>query len=157
MISLLNIQVECICLSHHSAPAAHRTFVLDSLTLASTRLALNLHLLVNSGGQHMFLNMDAMSITGGARIHLPIGTAWSLTVLTDLLLFQLEFCAVAIVEISKGNTDSDLHIRPTSLTWLVTEMPTTAEESWERVERIMVLPATTTLLSLLQPSYPYWS
>lgn len=53
------------------------------------------------------------------------------------------------IEISQGNANSDLHIRPTALAVLVSEVSATAEKSREQVERIM-LPATAALLPLLQ-------
>lgn len=79
----------------------------------------------------MLLDLDTMSTTSGTCIYLPIRTARSLTVFADLLLFQLKFGTVAIIEVFQRNTNSDFHIRSTPLAGLMTEMPTATKESRE--------------------------
>jgi hypothetical protein len=57
---------------------------------------------------------------------------------------------MSIVEILQRNTDSNFHVRTSSLAASMSEMSTSTEKPREEVKGIVVA-ATATLLSLLQP------
>jgi hypothetical protein len=73
--------------------------MLDRLALSSTMLALHLHLLEDTWRQHMLLNHNAMSAAMATSINLPIRTSRAFALLTNLLLLELEFRRMPIVEI----------------------------------------------------------
>jgi len=124
--------------------------MLDCLPLPTARIASNLHLLEYSWCKHVFLDLDSVAITGMTSIHLSIRTSAPVTFITYLLFLQLKLGRVSIVEISQRDANSNFHIRTTSLSRLMAEMSTSAEESREQIEWIMVVSATS-LCSLFQP------
>jgi hypothetical protein len=134
---------------------ARRTFVLNSLSLASTCFARDLYLLKDARGEHVFLDLHSLAVTHITRIDLPVRTARAVALVANLLFLQLEFRRMAVVEILQGDANADLHIGSPSLT-LVSKVPTTAtaKEARKQIERVMAPAALATLFALLEPFMP---
>jgi hypothetical protein len=123
--------------------------MLDRLPLPATRIARNLHLLENTWRKLVLLDLHTMPITSMTGIHLSIFTSTALALLTNHLFLQLEFGGMSIVEILQRNTDSNFHVRASSLASSMPEMSSAAEEPREQVEGVVVV-AAAALLSLLE-------
>ena len=125
--------------------------MLNGLSLTTTSIAGNLHLLENSWCKHVLLDLYSMSTTYVAGIDLAICTSGAFALVADLLSFELEFRGVAVVEVSKRDAYSYFHVWSTSLSLLVSEMSAASEESGEQIEWIMVSSSPASLLPLLEP------
>jgi len=147
--SPFDYKLEGVNLAHDTTSAADWTFMLDCLALASAFVALNLNLLKYSRRKLMFLNNYSVASTMLALIHQPICTTTTVTFVTNLLFFKLEFCRMAVVEITERNSNPDFHIWPASFPCLVTKVPITAKKSREHIKWVMMV-TTTTLLPLFQ-------
>lgn len=119
--------------------------MLDSFPLPTTRIARNLYLLEDTWRKHVFLDLDPMPVTSMARIHLSIRTPASFALLANHLFLKLKFCGMTVVEILQWNTDSDFHVRSTSLASSMAEMSASAEEPGKEVEGVVVLAAASLL------------
>jgi hypothetical protein len=123
--------------------------MLDRLPLSATRIARNLHLLENTWRKLVLLDLYTMPITRMTGIHLSILTSTALALLTNHLFLQLELGGMSIVEILQRNTNSNFHVRTSSLAAAMSEMSASAEETREQVEGVVVV-SSTALLSLLE-------
>ena len=124
--------------------------MLDSFPLPTTRIARNLYLLEDAWRKHVFLDLDSMPVTSMARIHLSIRTPASFAFLANHLFLKLKFCGMTVVEILQWNTDSDFHVRSSSLAPSMAEMSASAEEPGKEVEGVVVLAAAASLLPLFE-------
>jgi hypothetical protein len=118
----------------------------NGLPLTTTRVTLRLHLLEDAWSKHMFPYGDAMATAGRACLDDTICASAAFTFITDLLFFKLEFGLMAIVKISQGDGNANLHIRAAPLAMLMSKVPSAPKEAAEQVKRIMTLLATLALL-----------
>jgi hypothetical protein len=122
--------------------------MLDRFAPTATDITLRLDLLIHPGGKLVLDNLNPVPMTARTGLNLPILAPRPIAFVADLLLFPLELGRASIVEIPQRDPDLHLDVLPTSLPRLRTEVPASAEEAAEEVERVVML--LSALLPLLE-------
>lgn len=123
------------------------TPVLDGLATTATGVAAHLHLLEHTGGELLLDDTHTMTTAGRTSIDLAVGAACTLTGLANVLALPLKLGGGAIVEVTKGDLDTDLDIVATRLAGVTAEVSVAAEETAEHIEGIVA--AATAVLMVL--------
>lgn len=109
----------------------------NRLASSTTGITAHLHLLIHARRKLVLDDANTMALARLTRIDLTISTACSLTGLADVLLVPDELGGRAVVEVSLGDLDLDLHIMTSGLARASTKVSMAAEETTEEIEGVV--------------------
>lgn len=147
--ALLDCEFVLFRLAHHAGAVAHGARMRDCLALAPALVALDLHLLEETGRELLSLDASAASAARVACLDVAVFAACTLARGADGLLLDLEFRDATVVEVAEGHRDAEFHVGALTLPAAVPEVAAATKKPTEEVERVVVLARRATLLVLL--------
>ena len=142
------MQLVFLGLAHDAGPAADGTRVCDGFPLSATLVALDLHLLEQSGRKLLSLDTNTPAIARIAGVYVAVFAPRALARRANSLLLDFEIGDASVVEVAEGDRNAEFHVGTVALAAAV-EVAASAEEAAEEVEGVVVLAGGATLLVLL--------